>query len=354
VTRRARRSGSALALVALAAAVAFAARGLGAQPARYTVRPLVTDRRDPALVNAWGLAASPTGPWWVADEARDASTLYSGAGRKQLLDVKVDGGPTGVAYYGGRQFLEHGGGHSDPARFVYACEDGRIRAWTPTVPNGWSARAQVVVDQAGRAAIFRGVTFAGGRLYATEFHGGRVEVFDGRWRELHVPGGFRDAAVPAWYAPSGIEAIGEHIFVTYIWRAPVDGNDAPSGGFVDEFDLRGNLVAHVARGGEVNEPWGLALAPSSFGRHGGDLLVAGFGDGRIAAYRRAGGGWRRDGVLDGTNGKPISVNGVWGIAFGNGGDAGARDTLFATGGPHRWRGASELSVHGLLAAIRPA
>jgi uncharacterized protein (TIGR03118 family) len=170
---------------------------------------------------------------------------------------------------------------------------------------------------------------------------------------VHWRGAFEDPQVPEWYAPSGIQVFGGHVFVTYIGRAPVNGNDAPTGGYVDEFDLRGKLLARVARG-ELNEPWGLAFAPRTFGRFGGDLLVASFGNGQIDAYRRKSTGWRRDGVLQGANGKPLVVSGVWGIAFGNGGLAGAADTLFAAGGPHRWRGASELGVHGLLAAIDPA
>ena len=104
----------------------------------------------------------------------------------------------------------------------------------------------------------------------------------------------------------------------------------------------------------LNEPWGLAFAPASFGHFGGDLLVANFGDGQINAYRRAASGWKLDGVLKGTNGKPLDVDGVWGIAFGNGGLAGSRNTLFAASGPHVWRGASELQVAGLLTAIAPS
>ena len=81
-----------------------------------------------------------------------------------------------------------------------------------------------------------------------------------------------------------MQAIGGHVFVTYVGRAPVNGNDAPTGGYVDEFDLDGRLVARVARMGALNAPWGLALAPRGFGRFGGDLLVGNFGDGRINAY----------------------------------------------------------------------
>jgi uncharacterized protein (TIGR03118 family) len=323
------------------------------------MRPVVSDggvpaaHRDRSLVNAWGLAASPTGPWWTGNEARGTSTLYDGSGRKQLLTVRVAGGPTGVAYYGGRLFPVRAGGRSDPARFVYACEDGRIRAWTPTVPTGWSATAEVVVDQTGNGAIFRGVTIARGRAYVTDFHNDRVDVFDGSWRPVRPAGAFEDPSISPWYAPSGIQAIGNRVYVTYIYRAEVDGNDAPSGGYVDEFDLEGRFVAHVGHAG-LNEPWGVALAPRSFGRYGGDLLVANFGDGQIDAYRRGSSGWKLDGVLHGTNGKPVVVNGVWGIAFGNGGLAGPRDTLYAAAGPHRWRGASELGVHGAIVAVSAA
>ena len=137
-----------MAIVALAAAIGLVARGFGASAGTYAQRPLVSDvglkapYHDATLVNTWGLAASPTGPWWTTNEARGTSSLYSGDGRKQLLTVAVPGGPTGIAYYGGDAFLVRGGGRSDPARFVYACEDGNIRAWTPTVPDNWSTKAE--------------------------------------------------------------------------------------------------------------------------------------------------------------------------------------------------------------------
>jgi uncharacterized protein (TIGR03118 family) len=326
----------------------------------YTVRPLVSDERrrapeiDAPLVNAWGLAASPTGPWWTGNEATGTSTLYSGAGRKQLLTVEVDGGPTGVAYYGGKGFRVSAGGRSDPARFVYACEDGMLRAWTPTVPTGWSTQSIVVADEAANAAVFRGVTIAGAHVYATDFHNARVAVYDSHWRRVEHAGAFVDRSIPEWYAPFGIQAVAGHVFVTYVWRAPVDGNDAPTGGYVDEFDSSGRLLARVAGPGTVNAPWGVALAPRSFGRLGGDLLVGNFGDGRIEAYRRSGDGWRHDGVLRGSDGKPLAIGGLWAIGFGNDGLAGPKDTLFFTSGPHTWRGETERDVHGLLGSISPA
>ncbi len=350
----------ALVLVAAAAgaAAAIAAAAGGQRPDAFVLGRLVGDPglaapgHDAQLINAWGLAASATGPWWVSNEATSTSTIYAGDGRKQALTVRVDGGPTGVVYNGGSGFVVRGGGRAAPARFIYACEDGMIRGWSPTVPHGWSAEAEVAVDASGSAAIFRGVALAGGRLYATDFHNGRVLVFDSRWREVRRPGAFVDRAIPSWYAPFGIAAPGGRVFVTYAWRAPVNGNDAPKGGYVDEFDLDGRLLARIGRGSPLDEPWGLAIAPRGFGRLGGSLLVANFGTGRIDVYRP--GGWRFGGQLADAAGRPLVVPGVWGIAFGTGGMSGGRTELFAAAGPHRWHGASEVAVHGLLARIRPA
>ena len=321
----------------LAAAVAAAG---------FSVHPLVGTRHDPQLVNAWGLAASATGPWWVSNEASDTSTLYAANGKKQALTVRVDGGPTGIVYNGGRGFVVHGGGRSGPARFIYACEDGTIRAWSPTVPNGWSAEAVAAVEEGPTGALYRGIALARGRVYATDFHNARVVVLDSRWRRIVRRGAFVDPAVPAWFAPFGIAAFGDRIYVTYAGRAPVNGNDAPEGGYVDEFDLDGRLVARVGRSRELDEPWGVALAPKGFADLGGALLVANFGTGRINAYVRSGRGWRLERRL------PVKVPGVWGIAFGRGGMSGPKTTLFYAAGPHRWRGASEISVRGQLGAIR--
>jgi len=281
------------------------------QSDRFAVHRLVSDRNDPQLVNAWGLAATPTGPWWVANEARGSSTLYAANGHKQSLTVGVPGGPTGVVSNGGDGFIVRGGGRAAPARFLYACEDGKIRCWSPTVPHGWSAEAVVAIDASAKGVVFRGLALAGDRLYVTDFHNAHVFVYDRRWHRI-LRGAFVDRSIPAWYAPFGIAALGGHVFVTYAWRAPVNGNDAPAGGYVDEFDLDGRLV------------------------------------GRINAYARNGRGWTLAGRL------PVAVPGVWGIAFGTGGMSGPRTTLFFAGGPHKWLGASEVGVHGVLGAIVPA
>ena len=336
------------AFAVVAAALALAGSAGSARPDRFVLRSLVTDTRDAQLVNAWGLAAEGAGPWWVANEGRSSSTLYTGTGRKQGLTVEVPGGPTGVVFNAGNGFVVREGGAAAPARFIYACEDGMIRGWSPTVPNGWSTEAVVAVDAGGDGAVFRGVALARGRLYATDFHNARVLVFDSRWRRVERAGAFADPSIPEGFGPFGIQAAGDRVFVTYAWRAPVNGNDAPTGGYVDEFDLDGRLVARVGDTKELAEPWGVALAPRGFGRLGGHLLVANFGTGRINVYVRRGRTWQFRGRL------PVRVPGVWGIAFGAGGTSGRRTSLFFAAGPHQWHQGSEVHVHGAFGAITPA
>jgi uncharacterized protein (TIGR03118 family) len=333
-----------LAVAVVALTCAAAASSAPTRP--FVVRSLVTNAGDRQLVNPWGLAAWRGGPWWVANEARNSSTLYTGAGRKQVGSITVEGGPTGVAFYGGRGFLVHGEGGAAPARFLYACEDGTIRAWTPSIPRGWSTTATTVVDTGASGTVFRGIAVTNERLYVTDFHNARVLVFDARWRRVKPVRGFVDERIPAWYAPFGIAAFGGKIFVTYAGRAPVNGNDAPTGGYVDEFDRDGRLVARIGDKSQFDEPWGLALAPVGFGRLGKHLLVANFGSGRINVYRPHGRRWSFRGRL------PVSLPGVWGIAFGSGGMNGPRTSLFYAAGPHDWHGASEVHVGGDFGVVR--
>src|SRR5213593_4974672 len=154
---------------------------------------------DPALVNAWGLVASATSPWWVADNGSDSSTLYNGnTGATIALRVGVAGAPTGVVFNGGASFVVTNGTASGPARFIFATEGGTILGWNPAVAP---TRAVVAVDNSAAGAVYKGLaiaaTAAGDRLYATNFHAGTVDVFDAAFHP--VPGGFSDGALPPGY-----------------------------------------------------------------------------------------------------------------------------------------------------------
>ena len=336
-------------------------RGPTPAKSRYAVQVLARGERnsgDRNLVNPWGLAASSTGPWWLANEATETGTVYSGRGNRARLVVSVPGGPgrcrrqqhgrlrrtqrQGVGTRAadlrdrGRKAARLGTMGALAERLVTSDRD-RLRRG----PQGNDLPRRRTGGTARRAAALRD------RLPQSEDRGRRFAL-----APRIAPGAFIDPNVSPWFGPSGILAADGRIFVSYVYRAPVNGNDAPKGGYIDAFSLDGRLLGRVASNGALNQPTALALAPKSFGSFGGDLLAANFGTGHIAAYeQRDNSSWRFHDLLRNADGKPLAINGLWGIAFGNDYAAGARDVLFYTAGPHRWRGATEIGVGGRFGSI---
>jgi len=320
----------------------------------YAQHNLVSDGAIPAdhandfdLVNPWGLAASSTSPWWVADNATNKSTLYNGnTGVKQGLVVNVPGNPTGIVFNSGTGFVIPGHGK---AVFIFDGEDGTISGWPG---SGTAVFTFPITPPAG--SVYKGLAFAhtngGDFIYATNFHEGTVDVWNGSF--TRITGGFSDPTIPAGYAPFGIQNIGGTIYVTYALR-DASGHDDVSGvghGYVNAFDAAGNLLHRVQSKGPLNSPWGIALAPASFGKFGGDLLIGNFGDGRIHAFDlklEGNGENRQDGPLHSTEGRPIEIDGLWSLQFGNGANAGPATTLFFTAGPFD-------EQHGLFGTLTPA
>jgi uncharacterized protein (TIGR03118 family) len=332
----------AAAAVAVSAALVAGTAAAGVKEDVFFVQNLVGDTAgaapatDAALVNGWGLSAGPTTPWWVSDNGTNNSTLYNGSGAKQALTVSVPGAPTGTVFNGvATDFVVSQGGKSGAARFLFATEGGQILGWSPAVN---AATAIPGVDNSAKGAVYKGLTTVGDRLYATDFHNGRVDVFDKSFAPVSLP--FTDSKLPKGYAPFGIQAIGTSIFVTYAKQDAAKKDDVPGGGagYVDQFTLDGQLVARVASGGRKNAPpnapWGLAMAPSSFGVFSGDLLIGNFGNGRISAYQDRGGGkWVYKGQLRHGDGTLVEIDGLWAIAFGNGSAGGPTTSLYFAAGP---------------------
>ncbi len=323
-------------VIAVTATAAAAVGAVRREANLYAARALLTDVSDRSLVNGWGLSAGPTTPWWTSDNGTNSSTLYSGIGSKSPLTVSVPGGPTGIVFNGNaNDFLVNQGGKSGSARFLFATEAGTVLGWSPAV-NG--TLAVPAVDRTGQHAIYKGLATLNDRLYAADFHNGRVDVFDATFAPVSAP--FKDPRIPKGYAPFGIQALGGHIFVTYARQDQARRNDVPGGGsgYVDEFTPEGQLLARVAQGGRKNAPpnapWGLALAPSTYGVFAGDLLVGNFGNGRISAYQdRSGGHWVYKGQLRNGDGTLLTIDGLWGLAFGNDSAAGASSSLYFAAGP---------------------
>jgi uncharacterized protein (TIGR03118 family) len=314
----------------------------------FTVHNLVSDTADPTLVNGWGLSAGPTTPWWVSDNGKNATTLYNGAGAKQALTVAVPGAPTGTVFNGSAtDFAISQNGKTGAARFLFATEGGTILGWSPAVN---AATAIPGVDRSASGAVYKGLTTANDRLYATDFHNNRVDVFDASFNPV-TTAPFKDPKLPKGYAPFGIQALAGSIFVTYAKQDAAKHDDVAGNGFgyVDQYTPDGQLVARVASGGRrnapPNAPWGLALAPSSFGVFSGDLLIGNFGNGRISAYQDRGGGkWVFKGQLRHGDQTLVEIDGLWAIAFGNGAAAGPATTLYFAAGPVG-------ETHGLFGSV---
>jgi uncharacterized protein (TIGR03118 family) len=341
-------------------ALATPGTATAAQRADYTVTNLVSDQPgvavhlDPNLVNAWGLAAGPTTPWWVADADANVSTLYRGDGTPLPLVVEVPGGPTGLVFNGSGGFVVGDGTDSGSSVFLFATEQGTIRGWSPAVPPPpLSTQTFVGYDGSDEHANYKGLAIAstadGTVLYAADFHNAEVEMFDDAFQEVTPEGAFEDPKLPAGFAPFGIQTIGDAVFVTYAKQdARAEDEVAGAGlGFVDEFSTNGDLIGRVASKRHLNAPWGVAMAPGNFGAFGGDLLVGNFGDGRINAFApRPNGKFVFRGQLD-SEGAPLSIDGLWSLQFGNDSAAGSSQKLFFTAGP-------EDESHGLFGSIDPA
>jgi len=282
---------------------------------------------DAHLINAWGIAFNPTAYVWVANNATSTSTLYDGNGVPQSLVVATPDAPTGIVFNGSASAFRG-------SPFIFDTESGAIAAWSPAVDRN---NAVKVVDNAAKGAVYKGLalsTYNGASyLFAADFHNKRIDVFDANFATAALPGSFSDPMLPANYAPFGIQAIGERIYVAYAQRA-ASGDDEEAGaglGAIVVFDTGGNLVKRLVMGGALNAPWGMAMAPANFGSLSGMLLVANFGDGKINAYDPASGAFA--GVLAKTGGATIVIDGLWGIAFGNGVNSQPTNTLFYTAGP---------------------
>jgi uncharacterized protein (TIGR03118 family) len=327
----------------------------------YKVHRLVADQAgrakstDPNLVNAWGLAAGPTTPWWVNAADNDVSTLYDGKGAVLPLVVDVAGGPTGMVFNGSTNFVVSNGSASGPSLFLFSTESGTIDGWNPNVPPpSPSTHSFVVADRSSQGASYKGLAIAstadGDMLYATDFHNAKVDMFDGTFDLVSTASTFVDPKIPHGYAPFGIQAVGDTIFVTY-GKQDADAGDEVAGkgfGFVDAFDTTGAFLARIASHHHLNAPWGLAMAPANFGAFSGDLLVGNFGDGRILAFhQKSNGSYKPAGSLWNSHGKVLSIDGLWAIEFGNGDAAGPTNALYFTAGPDE-------EAHGLFGKITAA
>jgi uncharacterized protein (TIGR03118 family) len=243
--------------------------------------------------------------------------------------------PTGQVFNGTIAFKVTANGKTAPAQFLFATEDGTISGWNSTVD---ATHAVLAVDNFGLGSVFKGLTSgtSGNKtyLYAADFHSRRVLAFDSNFVPAKLAGAFTDSRIPLNFAPFGIANINGKIYVSYA-KQDVNRHDDVAGlgnGFVDVFNTNGTLAQRLISRGQLDSPWGMVRAPSSFGPFANDLLVGNFGNGRINIYNPNSGQFV--GTLHTSAKTTMSIDGLWGLRFGNGGAAGPTTTLFFTAGPN--------------------
>jgi|GEM_PF-534177 len=335
---------------------AFEERAVPAATTVYLATDLVSDQpgvarvTDPTLINAWGISLSPTSPFWVSSAGGDLSEVYAGdvngSAIAQPLKVTIPGGsPTGQVFNGTSDFVVSNGTTSAPAFFIFAGEEGFVTGWNPTVAPATSAHTAFTATD---GSIYKGIALAnngtGNFLYLADFHNNQIDVLDKDFHLVTLSGNFTDPNLPAGYAPFNVAAINGKLYVTYAKQDAAAEDDVvgPGLGFVNVFDLNGNFQQRLVSNGALNAPWAVVQAPASFGDFGGDLLVGNFGDGKINAYDPTTGAFQ--GTLSSSPGHPVVIDGLWGLAFGNGTNAGDATALYYAAGP-------DDETHGLFGRI---
>jgi uncharacterized protein (TIGR03118 family) len=328
----------------------------------YAQENLVADaagagaQTDPNLVNPWGIATAPNGLLYVSDNHTGVSTVYQSNGQPApspssplVVTIPVPSGgmgpaaPTGIVYNDTTGLTLQTG---KPALFVFATEDGTISGWNPDVDK---THALLKVDNSAHA-VYKGLALLGGRLYATNFHENRVDVFNS---DFSPAGSFTDTTVPAGFAPFGIQNLGGMLYVTFAKQDSDKHDDVkgPGHGFLDIFDPSTHAFVRLISGlgqnnsvaAPLNSPWGLAIAPDGFGSFSRDLLVGNFGDGQINAFEPRTGKFA--GALQQPNGQPVAIDGLWGLLFGTDPAKANQPVLFFAAGP-------DDENHGLLGRLR--
>lgn len=311
---------------------------------------------DPNLKNPWGLVQGPT-PFWVSDQATGVATLYDGNGVAKSLVVNVNAvtvppppnGPTGIVFNAGSGFLVGPASSAAKSLFLFADLNGTVYGWSPTI-NRTTAQAGVAVSGAVLTGL--AINSTNTDIYAANFTpSGGIDEFNSSWSPVSTT--FSDPSLPSGYAPYNVSDVNGTLLVAYepictsltncAFGRPVQGI---GNGVIAQFnDSNGNFISNLITGGQLDDPWGMALAPADFGKFSNDLLVGNFGNGVINAYDPSSGNFL--GTLQFSGGNAITNSGLWSLAFGNGTNNTNANTLYITAGINN-------QADGLMAAINPA
>jgi uncharacterized protein (TIGR03118 family) len=314
-----------------------------AASAQYASTALVSNQTgkakntDKNLVNAWGIAYATGGDFWVSDTGTGLSTLYNGMGVPQSTVVTIppasgtgQGTPTGIVSNSTSSFEVSNGGTPWPAYFLFATLDGTISGWTPLVS---ATKAVIAVNNSSTNASYTGLaistTYNGNEpaIFAADSFNNKVDIYNG---SFDLVGTFTDSTVPPGFAVFNAQNVKGMIFVTYV------STSGGAGGYVDILNGSGVFVKRFASGTPLNQPWGVAIAPSNFGTLSSTILIGNnTSAGEINGFNAKTGAFV--GTVTGTNAKPITVSQLWAITFGGGSaNNGETNQLFYTAGPSNY------------------
>jgi uncharacterized protein (TIGR03118 family) len=320
------------ALMILGSAAAASADPLGYYQVNLTSNvPGLAANTDPNLRNPWGMSFGLNTPFWISDQVTNKATLYSAAGVPQALVVSMHTppgmGPTGQVFAGGQGFVMQGGAGN--ATFVFSTMDGTIDAWN----GGTNSVTQVTTP----GAVYTGLAIAGTHLYAADNEGGKIDVFDQTFTATTLSGSFVDPNVPAGFAPYNIQTVDGKLYVEY-------ASETSEAGFIGVFDLNGNFLQHISDP-HLKSPWGIVLAPASFGDFANALLIGNEDEGTINAFNPLTGLFL--GTVADSMGHAIINTGLWALAFRSPLSTFDPSTLFFAAGIND-------EADGLFGAIKPA
>ena len=323
----------------------------------YVQTSLVSDIKglartsDPNLQNPWGVSQNTQGQFRVADNATGVSTEYSAAGKIIGTPVTIPtppgvtppSAPNGNVFNTTSDFVISHDGKSAPATVIFSSENGTIVGFNPAVdPNEGILEADLSQSGAVFKTLTAGSVNGANYIYASDFHNGTVDVFNGQFQLVHLSGSFTDPNIPAGFAPFGLKNVNGTLFVTYAKQDGARHDDVAGvgNGFIDEFTLSGNFIERFASQGLLNSPHGIAVAPDNFGQFSNALLVGNFGDSKVNAFNLNTGQFL--GQLTDAHGKTLILNGgfkqesdtkgLWGLTFGDGQNGAATNSLFFAAG----------------------
>ena len=243
---------------------------LQAAERKFLHRPQRSSRTSPARPTASTRTSSTPGGCIAARPRRGGSpttgrrldAVHGGGTNASLVVTVARAGRPGLVFNGGDRLRRHDGTRAGAGAFPVRQRGGEDPRLEPERRRDARARRRT---PAIHGAIYKGLAIAEPRPGSTRPTSTTPRsTCSTSSCSLVTTRAFIDPSLPAGFAPFGIQTIGGTIFVTYA-KQDAEREDEVAGqglGFVDVFDTAGNAARDASpQHGQLNAPWGLALAP---------------------------------------------------------------------------------------------